>query len=108
MNDFALAHQKFVGAVYRLATGRGEIKERLAEAFISHLIAIRDESDLPVSVRDEFREVMARMRQVRSIIGEEGTIHASLRAMSTDEAVWVAERVMMMADLVQHEALRNL
>lgn len=56
MNDLGRACDKFNNAVYALAAGRGDIKERLADAFVRYLVDI-NESDMPESLRGEFHDL---------------------------------------------------
>jgi len=62
----------------------GAIKDRLAEAYASHLIQI-DSEDLPEQLRSEFESLCAAMRRERPL-PRETAIRASVRKMSNEEA----------------------
>lgn len=70
-------------AAVTLAQG-GAIKDRLAEAYASHLIQI-DPDDLPDHLRAEFESLCAAMRRERPL-PRESAIRASVRKMSNEEA----------------------
>jgi hypothetical protein len=96
MNNLGRAHENFSNAIHSLVIGRGNINERLVDAF-HHLIGINDESDVPEGLRDEFHQLMERMTSETSALEGEGTIQATARAMSTEDAVEVAEQVWALA-----------
>lgn len=62
----------------------GSIKDRLADAYATHLIQI-DVDDLPESLRDEFECLCQAMRRERPL-PRETAIRASVRKMSNEEA----------------------
>lgn len=62
----------------------GSIKDRLADAYATHLIQV-DVEALPESLRDEFECLCQAMRRERPL-PRESAIRASVRKMSTDEA----------------------
>lgn len=62
----------------------GSIKDRLAEAFASHLMEL-DADELPVAVRADFDALADAMQRERPLPGE-SSIRASVRKMSVDEA----------------------
>jgi len=74
--------------------GHGHIKQRLISAYEDNLEAI-EEDDLPIPVRESFRDLKHLMHRVSPINGE-GPICASVRKMSVDEANQCAQ---LMVDL---------
>jgi hypothetical protein len=62
----------------------GSIKDRLADAYASHLVEV-DAEDLPDGVRHEFAALCAAMHRERPL-PRESVIRASVRKMSNDEA----------------------
>ena len=74
---------RFYAAVSVLAT-HGHIKQRLMNAFGDHLDDI-DEKELPESIREAFTNLRIEMHRVTALSGE-GTICASVRKMSAEEA----------------------
>jgi hypothetical protein len=62
----------------------GSIKDRLADAYATHLIQV-DVEDLPETLRDEFECMCQAMRRERPL-PRESAIRASVRKMSNDEA----------------------
>ncbi|MBC7982668.1 MAG: hypothetical protein H7Y02_02330 [Candidatus Obscuribacterales bacterium] len=82
--NFLLAAQSLSAA--------GPIKNRLVEAYSSHLAAIRAD-DLPREVRDEFLALNDCLCAVRPLRGET-TLQASVRKMSDNEASKHAQRIL--------------
>lgn len=62
----------------------GPIKDRLAEAYSSHLVAL-DADQLPESMRGEFGTLCAAMHRESPQV-RESAVRASVRKMSTHEA----------------------
>ena len=62
----------------------GSIKDRLAEAYATHLIQI-DGDDLPENLRAEFDALCEAMRRERPL-PRESAIRASVRKMSNEDA----------------------
>jgi hypothetical protein len=62
----------------------GTIKDRLADAYASHLIEV-DAEDLPDEVRDDFAAMCEAMHRERPL-PRESVIRASVRKMSNEEA----------------------
>src|SRR5690349_10072412 len=62
----------------------GSIKDRLADAYATHLIQV-DVEELPESLRDEFECLCQAMRRERPL-PRESAIRASVRKMSNEEA----------------------
>jgi hypothetical protein len=62
----------------------GSIKDRLADAYASHLVEV-DADDLPDGVRNDFAALCEAMHRERAL-PRESVIRASVRKMSNDEA----------------------
>lgn len=62
----------------------GSIKDRLADAYASHLLDV-DAEDLPDEVRDDFAAMCEAMHRERPL-PRESVIRASVRKMSNEEA----------------------
>lgn len=75
-------------AVESLATGRGSLQDRLYYAFL-HICVFRVE-DFPERLRNEFREISEEMTKFE---GDEGSIKATCKVMSDDEAEKIAQRI---------------
>jgi len=74
---------RFYAAVTAVA-GHGNIKQRLISAYEEHL-AIIDDQELPLSVREDFAGLRCSMTGVEPLNGE-GRIRATVRKMSVFEA----------------------
>ena len=95
------ANEKFTQAVHALATGRGRINERLSDAFGHHLAHIRPHHHLPPGdLRDEFMRLLD-IITTRDFEPHEGAFLASVRSLSEDEAVMIADRIVQLAVLVE-------
>jgi hypothetical protein len=77
-------------AVESLATGRGSLQDRLYYALLN--IYVFRVEDFPVKIRDEFREIIEETTKVKPI-GDEGSIKATCRIMSDEEAEKIAQRI---------------
>lgn len=90
-------HNLLSGTVHLLATGRGTIRERLYNAYIRefHLIRLTPDAlrDVDPRALELFREVDARMTSHPEEIAGEGMVAATIRHMSDDEAVDIAEKI---------------
>ena len=81
---------RFYAAVSVLA-GHGHIKQRLIKAYEDYLGAI-SEDELPIAVKQSFSDLTHQMNRVSPLNGE-GSICASVRKMSVDEAAECAALV---------------
>jgi hypothetical protein len=81
---------RFHAALLVLA-GNGHIKQRLTKAFEENLAEIR-EDELPIALRQSFADLLHDLNRVSPLNGE-GSICASVRKMSLDEAAECAGRV---------------
>ena len=82
--------EQFTAAIVALS-GHGHVKQRLIEAFDTHLSEVVV-SDLPVSVRESFADLRGAVSRVEPANGE-GPICASVRKMSIAEASQCALRL---------------
>ncbi|MEO6078784.1 MAG: hypothetical protein ABIQ86_03275 [Steroidobacteraceae bacterium] len=62
----------------------GSIKDRLADAYASHLVDV-DVDDLPDIIRNDFAELCEAMHRAQPL-PRESVVRASVRKMSNDEA----------------------
>jgi hypothetical protein len=88
--------EKLYTAILTLASGQFSLQERLADAYISSLMRLRPE-DLPRGLRDEFIELGKRLTCVEPE-GDEGSVYATVRAMDTETARGLAEKIVSMYD----------
>ena len=104
--DTSYAAEKFVHAVYLLATNPGPIKDRLYVAFIE--ICPVSERDMPADLLADFRWIRAELtkREPRARAVMEGAVHdriegsigATLQTMRKAKAVAIAEKIVALAD----------
>jgi hypothetical protein len=99
---YAYAREKLEMAVWKLATGEGEVKSRLADAAIE--LFILQEGDLPADLEAERREIVAQLTsgkmqyETRAKEGQlvqepVGLLYSTLRFMRRKRAVELAERI---------------
>lgn len=98
--------EKFSAAVYSLATSPKSIQQRIADAFIYSLIHIKPDEDLHEDLRFRFQSLHERVIQEKPVYEGEGTIQATTRNLSDDEAVEIAREIMAMAYEVE-QAIEN-
>ena len=72
-------------------TGPGSIKDRLLDAYRSHLEDVQ-ESDLPGSLGPEFAEMIQALHRAQALPGDD-VVKASVRKLSNEEARRYAELV---------------
>lgn len=90
----------FFAAVSVLA-GHGHVKQRLISAYEDNL-ALIDEDDLPIPVKQSFADLKHMMHRVVPLNGE-GPICASVRKMSVDEANQCAQLMVdLYGDMIRH------
>ena len=101
-NRYHYASEKLTGAIYKLATGKGPIKDRLSESFIE--LAILSEDDFPEELRAEYHDIMKTLtknpsRQIPGFVDGIHTTVSSGRSGATipflriEKAVTVAGRI---------------
>lgn len=88
----AYAREKSRRPVRVFATHPDNIKEQLGDALVSHVGSIDLEQDVPGGLREEHREPWERVASGTPISGG-GTPHASVREMSSEEAVEAAKLI---------------
>jgi len=95
--------EQLEGAALALARS-GSIKDRLAEAFRTHLASV-DVAELPEALRAQFRACHEALTRERPLRGEDA-VRATVRKMSGLEADEVASRIVQMfAAVVREQAL---
>ena len=86
--------EKLWQAIDTLATGDGELQERLVSASLSLTgVYLPPESDLPKKIQDEFDSIKQDLTR-ETAKGNEGKIQATTRIMSDQEAEGVAKRIL--------------
>ena len=90
------AREKFAEAVRTLATHPDSIKERLSSALVSHIASVDIDRDVPEDLHDEYREFWNNVIS-GSPISTEGSLQASVREMSIEEAVETAKLICQFA-----------
>lgn len=91
-------HEKFSLAVDSMATSPASIQQRVANAYIFHLIHLKAD-ELPEEIRMDF-SVMKQQLTSAEPVGDEGSVMASVDKMSEDEAVTIARKIAYMHDIV--------
>ena len=96
MSDPAYAHGKFLEAVEHLATGPDDVKRRLYDAYFKLWPAVQ-EDDLPPSIREDFRWVMAQLTKRGPAYDHKGKVissdvNESLLRMHRTTGVKIAQR----------------
>lgn len=84
------AAEKFARAVDALATGPGDVRERLVSAFINHLILVTPEH-LPSNCRRQYRRFARRITKNPAEYPMEGDVHATCRKMRRATGVKLAQ-----------------
>ena len=98
------AREKFRGAVYGMACGRKSIQERLHWAFFRHLMHLRAEQELPPHLRAEYHRILDEANRAVPT-GDEGTLRATLYAMSDDQACQLARAIVNLHFALEHEEM---
>jgi hypothetical protein len=94
--------EEFIRTTNILATHPGPIKDRLVASFrgIGFLVDL-DNRKMPSELREEISELLNLLTNKPAMNLGEGAIHATVRAMTEDEAVEVAKQIMHVAHLVR-------
>lgn len=92
----AYAHEKFRDATRTLATHPTAIKERLALALVKDVGYVQMERDVPEELHEEYQVFWERVTSGVPSSGE-GTLQASVREMSDQNAVEIAELIIQFA-----------
>ncbi len=93
------AWEKAMVAVTGMACNPDSINERIAHAFAYSLIRISPEEHLPDDLRPLFEDIRAALTSVAPV-GDEGSIAATTRVMSTEEATNVARKIVELYDRI--------
>jgi len=99
LTTLSYARERLTEAIRVLATDPDEIKERLESALVPHITSIgslEKKRDIPEALQDEYREFWNSVTSGSPLAGE-GTLQASVREMSTEEAVETAELIYRLA-----------
>ena len=95
-------HVKRLYAAVSVLTGHGDIKQRLIKAYEENL-AIIDDDDLPIALKQAFADCRHKMSQVDPLNGE-GRIRATVRKMSIVEADVCARKLLdLYSDIIRFE-----
>lgn len=95
-------HVKRLYAAVSVLAGHGDIKQRLIKAYEENL-AVIDDDDLPVALKQAFADCRNKMSQVEPLNGE-GRIRASVRKMSIAEADVCALALLdLYSDIIRYE-----
>jgi hypothetical protein len=95
-------HVKRLYAAVSVLTGHGDIKQRLIKAYEENL-AIIDDDDLPIALKQAFADCRHKMSQVDPLNGE-GRIRATVRKMSIVEADTCARNLLdLYSDIIRFE-----
>lgn len=95
------AKEKLHVAVSTLSTGTADIQTRLADAYISSVIRIRDE-DLPPDLRRDLKAITKAITRVPAK-GDEGSVRATVDTMSDNQCSELAAEIFEL-----HEAVNRL
>ncbi len=84
------------------------VKERITDAYRNHLALIA-EDELPLELREEFRELCDVLTRERPMVRGDDAFRATVRKMSTEDADDVAHRVVkIFASLARTEAIQTV
>ncbi|XYD07439.1 hypothetical protein R1A27_20240 [Methylobacterium sp. NMS12] len=86
------AWEKTLVAVMGMAASPESIHQRIANAYAGSLIRINPEQHLPPDLRPLFEEIRTALTETPAQ-GDEGRAVASARAMSTERATEIAQKI---------------
>jgi hypothetical protein len=92
MHNRSYSIEKLGDTVGTLATGKGRIKERLADSF-AHSFALVDPYAFPDELKTMILEVKKDLTSI-SPVGDEGHVRATLNRMDEDRAVQIANIIL--------------
>jgi hypothetical protein len=99
--------ERFEGATLSLAKS-ALVKERITDAYRNHLALIA-EDELPLELREEFRELCGVLTRERPMVRGDDSFRATVRKMSAQDADDVAHRVIkIFASLARTEAIQTV
>ncbi len=91
--DYLYGREKLGQTVHALAVGEGRLKDRLKEAYIQGLHVVSPKDHIPGELRERFAKIKDRF--VR-----EGTLDASIEAMSDAEARQIVDEILYLDTLI--------
>lgn len=94
-------HEKFTGAVRGMAVSPKSLQERIADAYIYHIMHVKTE-EVPDDVKFKFEGIRERLTSVEPV-GGEGSVMASVRDMSDNEAMEIANGIVDIYDHIESE-----
>jgi hypothetical protein len=96
--------EKLFAAVQALATDERPVRQRLLHAYRDSVSKVgMFAGDLPEEERQLFDSIVATMTKVEPV-GEEGSIEATVKAMSEAEATKVIQKIIMLLQRVTWES----
>lgn len=91
MANLRYAWEKLYVAVLNMATGEDSVQSRLFDAFLSfHTLKTED---FPEDLQERFNEIMNKLTEVKTPVGDEGIVKATLNKMSNMDARDLAEKI---------------
>lgn len=84
--------EKLYSAVFSLATGEGDLPERLEAAALS--LVVLEPEQMPADIGQEYRAIYAELTKREAEIAGEGKIRATVRNLTYHEASGIAERIL--------------
>ena len=98
-------YEKLTLAMHSMATSSASIQERIAHAYMFHLIHLRRE-DLPDGLWWIMQEISAQVT-AKEAIANEGKVMATVNQMSDEDAVAIAHKIASLFDQVSAETHRD-
>jgi hypothetical protein len=90
------AREKFTAGLFILAEGQGGLRQRLVDAYVDQVHHTRPEKQLPPAVSQRIEALRRRMTSVAQK-GEEGSIAATVAAMTDDDVVGAVHEIVAIA-----------
>ena len=91
--DTAQVATQFFAAARALAVHRGDLQERLADAYADHLLTVTIH-DLPAELQPTFRELEERLNL--DVEGDDDPFEAAARALSDDQARELIDSILLL------------
>jgi len=85
----------FFAATRTLACHRGNLQERLADAYADHLLAVTM-IDLPPDLQPSFRELEERLNRGPDVADDDDPFQAAARMLSDDEARKLIDTILLL------------
>lgn len=90
---------KFRQAVRILATGPGDVRSRLLDAYgVFYIVRV---ADLPDEVQEDYRWIQQKLTSQKARHQEEGEVEATLRTIRNNTGVQIATRLVRINDELQ-------